>query len=53
MFIGYSEESKTYRLYNPKTKKLIVSRDVIFEEGKFYGKWQKCIMDIGGEVPRK
>eukprot|EP00253_Pinus_taeda_P018754 PITA_18754 len=30
IFIGYSEESKTYRLYNPSTKKFFVSRDVQF-----------------------
>ena len=29
IFIGYSEESKAYRLYNPVSKKLIISRDVM------------------------
>ena len=32
IFIGYSEESKAYRLYNPISKKLIISKDVKFEE---------------------
>jgi len=32
IFIGYSNESKGYRLYNPETKKMIISRDVIFDE---------------------
>ena len=32
IFLGYSEESKGYRLYNPTTKKVIISRDVVFEE---------------------
>jgi len=32
-FVGY-EQSKAYRLYNPITKKLIVSRDVKFQEDK-------------------
>jgi hypothetical protein len=32
IFLGYSEESKAYKLYNPLTKKLVVSRDVIFDE---------------------
>ena len=50
VFIGYSDESKAYRLYNPKTKRTLVSRDVIFEEGKVYGQQQKCIVDIGGDV---
>jgi hypothetical protein len=34
IFIGYSEESKAYRLYNPITKKFLVSRDVKFMEDK-------------------
>jgi transposase InsO family protein len=32
IFLGYSEESKAYKLYNPLTKKLVVSRNVIFDE---------------------
>ena len=32
IFIGYSEESKVYRLYIPSTKKFFVSRDVQFIE---------------------
>ena len=34
VFLGVSDESKAYRLYDPVTKKIIVSRDVIFEEEK-------------------
>ena len=34
IFLGYSKESKAYKLYNPLTKKLVVSRDVIFDEDK-------------------
>lgn len=34
IFIGYSEQSKAYRLYNPVTKKFLVSRDVNFLEDK-------------------
>jgi len=34
IFIGYSEESKVYKLYNPLTKKLVVSRDVVFNEAE-------------------
>lgn len=30
IFVGYSEQSKAYKLYNPITKKLIISRDVEF-----------------------
>ncbi|KAL4575763.1 hypothetical protein LXL04_011848 [Taraxacum kok-saghyz] len=40
IFLGYSEKSKVYKLYNPVTKKTIVSRDVIFEEQK---SWTKTV----------
>jgi hypothetical protein len=36
IFIGYSLTSKAYRLYDPITKKLVVSRDVIFREQARY-----------------
>ena len=32
IFIGYSIESKAYRFYDPLTKRLVVSRDVVFDE---------------------
>ncbi|KAA0062181.1 copia protein [Cucumis melo var. makuwa] len=32
VFVGYDASSKYYKLYNPVTKKTIVSRDVVFEE---------------------
>jgi hypothetical protein len=32
MFMGYDLESKAYRLYDPIRKKIIISRDVIFDE---------------------
>jgi hypothetical protein len=40
VFIGVSEESKAYRLYDPKTKKVIVSRDVVFDENEGWN-WRK------------
>lgn len=36
IFFGVSEESKGYRLYDPVSKKIVISRDVVFEEDK---KW--------------
>ncbi|RVW42604.1 Retrovirus-related Pol polyprotein from transposon RE1 [Vitis vinifera] len=34
VLLGVSEESKAYRLYDPVSKKIVVSRDVVFEEDK-------------------
>ncbi|GMI80809.1 ARABIDOPSIS THALIANA UDP-GLUCOSYL TRANSFERASE 85A1 [Hibiscus trionum] len=36
IFIGYDERSKAYRLYNPLTKKLIILRDVEFDEAEYW-----------------
>lgn len=34
VFLGYAEGTKGYRMYDPVSKKLSISRDVIFEENK-------------------
>ena len=34
IFTGYNEQQKAYKLYNPITKKVVVSRDVKFMEDK-------------------
>jgi hypothetical protein len=34
VLLGVSEESKAYKLYDPVSRKIIVSRDVVFEESK-------------------
>ena len=34
IFVGYEEGSKCYRVYDPITKKVQVTRDVIFEESR-------------------
>ena len=35
-----SEESKAYRLYDPTSQRIIISRDVVFEEDKSWD-WDK------------
>ena len=35
VFLGYGENVKGYRLYNPTNRKILFSRDVIFNERKF------------------
>jgi hypothetical protein len=45
IFTGYSETSKAYRLYNPITKKLILSRDVQFMENQFWNDSENQHMD--------
>ena len=32
VFLNVSETSKAYKLFNPLTKKIVTSRDVIFDE---------------------
>ncbi|KAJ4724624.1 Retrovirus-related Pol polyprotein from transposon TNT 1-94 [Melia azedarach] len=36
IFIGYDSSSKGYKLYNPNSKMIVISRDVIFDEE---GEW--------------
>ena len=36
IFVGYSSVSKDYKVYHPLTKKMTITRDVHFNEGK---KW--------------
>jgi hypothetical protein len=36
--LGVSDESKAYKLYDPIKKKILISRDVVFEENKSW-KW--------------
>ena len=36
VFLGVSDQSKAYKLYNPCTKKIIISLDVVFDEENFW-----------------
>lgn len=43
-FVGYGDESKAYKFYNPSTKKVIISRDVQFiEEQAWEGTLEKIV----------
>ncbi|KAH8418170.1 hypothetical protein KR222_009192, partial [Zaprionus bogoriensis] len=37
IFVGYSKEVKGYRLYDPETDKIVVKRDVQFDENYLMG----------------
>lgn len=58
-FVGYSTSSKGYRLLNEKTTKVIISRDVIFNESDFNIKEVmvesgiSSQLDIEEEAPQK
>ena len=44
IFVGYCDESKAYKLYNPSTKKAVISRDVQFiEEEAWDGSLEKTV----------
>lgn len=40
IFVGYSTQSKAYRLYHPASKKILIRRDVIFNESVSWN-WQE------------
>jgi len=44
VMLGYSEESKGYKMVDPITKKVIVSKDVVFEEEQSWD-WRKTEED--------
>jgi hypothetical protein len=45
IFVGYSEESRAYRLYNPIAKKYVINRDVQFKKNEA---WDGSIARSGG-----
>jgi hypothetical protein len=55
IFIGYSTETRSYRLFDPQAKKVIISKDVVFDEQGIYQselvqlKLKEGIVTIDGE----
>jgi transposase InsO family protein len=52
IFIGYEPGSKAYRVYNPVTRRVHISRDVVFDEGESWD-WSKDgsgAEDLGEEL---
>lgn len=49
VFLGLSEGSKAYRMYDPVSKKVIVSRDMVFEEDKKW-EWDKLVEEANNMV---
>ena len=39
VFLGYERGSKAYRLYDPGSSKVVVSRDIVFDEAACWG-WE-------------
>jgi hypothetical protein len=42
VFLGVSDHSKAYKLYNPNTKRIVISHDVIFDEDQFWS-WHNSV----------
>lgn len=43
ILVGYCNSSKAYRLWNPVTRRIIISRDVIFDEDSPFGGYNQKI----------
>ena len=47
IFVGYRLENKGYRLYHPQTKRILVSRDVVFVEDAVQPPLLSCTKETG------
>jgi len=45
IFVGYNETSKAYRIYIPSLRKIVVRRDVKFEEDRAF--WRSLDVEEG------
>jgi len=43
IFIGYAQDKKAYKCYNPNTRQVVISRDVVFDE---LASWYKDKVDV-------
>ncbi|KAI5332824.1 hypothetical protein L3X38_022953 [Prunus dulcis] len=41
VFVGYATSEKGYRVFNPVTRKLLLSRDIVFDEGAIWN-WKEA-----------
>lgn len=51
IFVGYSDTSKAYRNWNPVTRKVIISRDVVIDEKSSVGGLQQSQQEYNFEFP--
>ena len=51
--MGYSDESKAYKLYNPITKKVIISSDVKFIEAEAWDRTLDKTINIAAYLPHE
>ncbi|KAG6432525.1 hypothetical protein SASPL_104104 [Salvia splendens] len=49
IFVGYGDRVMGYKLYNPLTKKVIISRDVVFEEAQTWS-WEDKKVASSSEI---
>jgi hypothetical protein len=49
-FVGYSESSKSYRIYIPSQRQIEVRRDVTFEEEVSFQKSREAQMEIDSDI---
>ena len=49
VLLGVSHESKAYRLFDPATRRIIMSRDVSFEEDKGWN-WGRTVEEVKCDI---
>ena len=51
IFVGYSDTSKGYRCWNPTSRRVITSRDVLFDESKPFRETRPEVINYGTIFP--